>query len=88
MTSDRKLEMARNEGTTGPNRLDDTRCTTYMRSDAGEASVTIGDFGFVFQAHRVCVSLKSRLESNKEEEDFGLARNFSTSGRVIGGRKT
>jgi len=25
--------------------------------------------GLVFQAHRLCVSLNSRLESNKEEED-------------------
>ena len=27
----RRAERARNEGTTGPNRLDDTRCTTYTR---------------------------------------------------------
>ena len=27
----RRLERARNEGTTGPKRLDDTRCTTYKR---------------------------------------------------------
>ena len=25
--------------------------------------------GLVFEAHRLCVSLNSRLESNKEEED-------------------
>ena len=25
-------------------------------------------FGFAVQAHRLCVSLNSRLESNKEEE--------------------
>ena len=30
MTSDRKLK-ARNEGSTGPKRLNDTRCTTYKR---------------------------------------------------------
>jgi len=29
---------------------------------------------FVFKAHRLCVSLNSRLESNKEEEDFGAFR--------------
>ena len=26
--------------------------------------------GLVFKAHRLCVSLNSRLESNKEEEQF------------------
>ena len=28
--------------------------------------------GLVFTAHRLCVSLNSRLESNKEEEDGGV----------------
>jgi len=28
--------------------------------------------GLVFKAHRLCVSLNSRLESNKEEEERGL----------------
>ena len=27
--------------------------------------------GLVFQAHRLCISLNSRLESNKEEEEGG-----------------
>ena len=27
--------------------------------------------GLVFKAHRLCVSLNSRLESNKEEEEEG-----------------
>ena len=30
--------------------------------------------GLVFKAHRVCVSLNSRLESNKEEEKRGGVR--------------
>ena len=29
--------------------------------------------GLVFKAHRLCVSLNSRLESNKEEEEAELA---------------
>ena len=29
--------------------------------------------GFVFKAHRLCVSLNSRLESNKEEEEERIA---------------
>ena len=35
VTSDRKRKVFRegsNEGTTGPNRLDDTRCTTYTEA--------------------------------------------------------
>jgi len=44
MTSDRKLrrpERARNEGSTGPTRLDDTRCTTYRcRRTASQGSAT------------------------------------------------
>jgi len=28
--------------------------------------------GLVFKAHRLCVSLNSRLESNKEEEDINF----------------
>ena len=39
MTSDRKLKAsreARNEGSTGPKRLDDTRCTTYKRRINGQ----------------------------------------------------
>jgi len=32
--------------------------------------------GLVFKAHRLCISLNSRLVSNKEEED-----DFSESGR-------
>jgi len=31
--------------------------------------------GLVFKAHRLCVSLNSRLESNKEEEEEGTALN-------------
>jgi len=34
--------------------------------------------GLVFQAHRLCVSLNSRLESNKEEEE-GMARRTRPS---------
>jgi len=29
--------------------------------------------GLVFKAHRLCVSLNSRLESNKEEEEEDMA---------------
>jgi len=29
----------------------------------------VGGWGLVFKAHRLCVSLNSRLESNKEEEE-------------------
>ena len=35
MTSDRKPERARNEGSKGPKRLDDTRCTTGLRVEVG-----------------------------------------------------
>ena len=39
--------------------------------------------GLVFKAHRLCVSLNSRLESNKEEEDEGLiSRGFSGCGAL------
>jgi len=31
--------------------------------------------GLVFKAHRLCVSLNSRLESNKEEEETGRFRS-------------
>ena len=30
--------------------------------------------GLVFKAHRLCVSLNSRIESNKEEEEEGSCR--------------
>jgi len=35
--------------------------------------------GLVFKAHRLCVSLNSRLESNKEEEEIDV----SGSGRAV-----
>jgi len=33
--------------------------------------------GLVFKAHRLCVSLNSRLESNKEEEEGTLATLYA-----------
>ena len=36
----RRSERARNEGTTGPKRLDDTRCTTYQRPPKPPPRVT------------------------------------------------
>ena len=40
--------------------------------------------GLVFEAHRLCVSLNSRLESNKEEEGGGNTHGSRGVPRVIG----
>ena len=41
--------------------------------------------GLVFKAHRLCVALNSRLESNKEEEDLAVGRPELVDGG-LGGR--
>ena len=38
--------------------------------------------GLVFKAHRLCVSLNSRLESNTEEEKWGLGFGVCAGGRA------
>jgi len=42
--------------------------------------------GLVFKAHRLCVSLNSRLESHKEEEDSGVGGADLASEHAGGGR--
>ena len=42
--------------------------------------------GLVFKAHRLCVSLHSRLESNKEEEKDGADCGFRFRGQGFGFR--
>jgi len=51
------------------------------------SSNTVARFrgGLVFKSHRLCVSLDSRLESNKEEEEEEVARWASQIGQCIFG---
>jgi len=44
-------------------------CTTFARQRGGGRNVQRCRGGLVFKAHRLCVSLNSRLESNDEEEE-------------------
>ena len=43
-------------------------CATFARQWGGKEYLALFRGGLVFKAHRLCVSLNSRLESNKEEE--------------------
>ena len=53
---------------------------TRRRRNSGHRNVQWFRGGLIFEAHRLCVSLNPRIESNKEEEEFGppLAQTCST----------
>ena len=46
------------------------RCKSLKRVNVYPRSSRADHGGLVFKAHRLCVSLNSRLESNKEEEEY------------------
>ena len=64
---------------------DETRCSRTEREQLLHRTVQRFRGGLVFKAHRLCVSLNSRLESNKEEKKKGAYEVYhSTLGlRVI-----
>jgi len=81
--------MARNEGNTGPKRLGRrgqeaaVKRTRHMREQLLHRNVQRFRGGLVFKAHGLCVSLNSRLESDKEEEKKNSA-NIRQSGPESG----
>jgi len=62
-----------------------SRSSLFARKQVGEQllhrNVQLFRGGLVIQAHRLCISLNSRLESNKEEEVMPPCRPASTGAR-------